>query len=79
MKTGIDAGVQMAFKDLLNLLAVLYTTEGRLGGDEVATALRSVLADFPQPLPEPYNYLPGAAEAALALDPHPDAAIIAAI
>ncbi|MEX3010994.1 dimethylsulfonioproprionate lyase family protein [Hoeflea sp. TYP-13] len=67
-----------AFKDLLRFLARLYVAEGRPGGDEAAAALRSALADFPGELPEPYNYMPGMAEAALALDPHPEAGIVAA-
>ena len=66
-----------SLKQLFELLARLYGAEGRHGGDEAATALRSALSSFPCVVPEPYNYLPGVAEAALALDPHPDAAIVA--
>ena len=66
-----------SLKQLFELLARLYGAEGRHGGDEAATALRVALSSFPRAVPEPYNYLPGVAEAALALDPHPDAAIVA--
>lgn len=67
-----------AFKDLLTMLAGLYAAEGSTGGDEAVVALQTALDDFPENLPEPYNYLPGMAEAALALDPHPLAGIVAA-
>ncbi|MCP4317983.1 MAG: hypothetical protein GY789_18660 [Hyphomicrobiales bacterium] len=67
-----------AFKDLLRFLSGLYAAEGRPGGDKAVGALQSALADFPQSLPEPYNYMPGMAEAALTLDAHPQAGIVAA-
>ena len=69
---------RLVFSQLLTLLAQLYSAEGRPGGDEAAAALRSAVSDFPRCLPEPYNYMPGMAEAALAIDPHPRADIIAA-
>lgn len=68
----------LAFRNLLSLLAQLYAAEGRPGGDLAAKALQAALADFPRDLPEPYNYMPGMAERALAIDPHPQACIVAA-
>ncbi|MEM6461525.1 MAG: dimethylsulfonioproprionate lyase family protein [Pseudomonadota bacterium] len=67
-----------AFKQLLLFLADLYRTEGRAGGDQAAAALYNAVDRFPRYLPEPYNYLPGAAETALKMSPHPKAEIVAA-
>ena len=67
-----------AFRELLRFLAQLYAAEGRPGGDEAAAALQSAVAHFPRRLPEPYNYMPGMAETALSLGPHPKAGVVAA-
>jgi mannose-6-phosphate isomerase-like protein (cupin superfamily) len=67
-----------AFKNLLLFLGQLYASEGRPGGDAAAQALLSAADDNSIALPQPYNYLPGMAEAALSLHPHSQAAIVAA-
>lgn len=67
-----------SLRRLFALLARLYGREGREGGDEAAEALDGALAGFPKLLPEPYNTLPGMAERALGIEPHPDAGIVGA-
>ena len=68
----------VAFKYLLQWLRLLYAAEGRPGGDAAARALVEAAARMSGPLPQPYNYLPGMAEAALAHRPHRCADIVAA-
>ncbi|WP_419907641.1 dimethylsulfonioproprionate lyase family protein [Hoeflea sp.] len=67
-----------SFRQLLELLARLYAGEGRPGGDQAANALNAAVAGFPAWLPEPHNYLPGMAERAIGLEPHAEAATVAA-
>ncbi|MEM9107842.1 MAG: dimethylsulfonioproprionate lyase family protein [Pseudomonadota bacterium] len=68
----------VAFKYLLHWLGLLYAAEGRPGGDAAAKALVEAAAQVPDPLPQPYNYLPGMAEAALSHNPHGCADVVVA-
>ena len=68
----------VAFGYLLQWLGLLYAAEGRPGGDAAARALIAAAAHMPDPLPQPYNYMPGMAEAALSQNPHGCADIVSA-